>query len=212
MNISLEHLKQIIESHLAAGTECLLHYRPYDRGTGEERVLSVSFRQDKSLAPCLWLRGLGDTDDEHTLVVPPSDTITVKATHVALFAAGESQPIATIRFVRNVSPVGAVPIALPDPPAEIHLPQVLTLQDVHDLLCEHSYAECGGEPIWEFELQWHAGDDEDLESPYCLSLELLNHELYSITGNPTRYGDTIRCCVSFSEEMQIDLTPNPTAQ
>lgn len=96
--------------------------------------------------------------------------------------------------------------SLPDPPAEIHLPQVLSLRELHDLLCDYLYAFIGDDLITEFKLY----DDEFGKSEF-LQVHLESGGYYVLQGSSERVDGTIKCHTRRGTPLQIDLTPNPTA-
>jgi hypothetical protein len=103
-------------------------------------------------------------------------------------------------------PIGAAPTALPDPPAEIHLPETLTLQELHDLLCEHPHSFIGSDPITEFELHY-----DGLDNPDVLQVDMYSWGHYLLQGSSERVGNTVICYTCKGTLLQIDLTFNPTA-
>ena len=85
--------------------------------------------------------------------------------------------------------------ALPDPPAEIHLPQVLALQELSDLLCEHPYAECEGDRIWDFEI----------DNPDFLRIDLESGGYYLLSSALWLVGDVVTCYPRKGKALQINL-------
>lgn len=90
--------------------------------------------------------------------------------------------------------------SLPDPPAEIHLPQVLALQELSDLLCEHPYAECEGDRIWDFEIQY-----DEIDNPDFLRIDLESGGYYLLSSALMLVGDAVTCYTREGKAVRIDL-------